>query len=131
MTNYPNVAGQTAEGYKCKRCGASGVKLWRPYQSFDVELLCVDCACKEADPPIDPATVGDDGYRMETRKDKKIPGHPRECTLDWYVPAIPSPPVVGFEDSAAYWGYCAVPQEDIEWWKGIPTRKANNAQVPA
>lgn len=122
----PNVNRQTADYYKCKICGASGIKLWRPYQTFDVELRCVECACKIANPPIDPKTVAEDGYRAESRETKMIPGHDRTCTLDWFVPAIPAPPMVDFPDSPTYWGYTSVPQEDIDWWQSIPTRKVSN-----
>jgi hypothetical protein len=38
----------TPQGYMCGDCGASGLRLYRLYQTFldRQELRCVDCACK-------------------------------------------------------------------------------------
>jgi len=39
--------------YVCKECGATGVKLWRPYNAVEgIPLLCCDCAAKEEEKDI-------------------------------------------------------------------------------
>jgi DNA-directed RNA polymerase subunit RPC12/RpoP len=94
------------EGYVCSKCGVTGIKLWRDYQTFPVELVCFKCS-------------GDD----------------REITQDGYVKSIycgmltdqivgsrvPAVRVKGTND--AYWGYTSVPEEDVNEWKALPNMK--------
>lgn len=98
--------GTTPRRYVCGQCGASGCKLWREYQTFKPRLLCVDCALKDQnkDGPVDA-----DGRR----KCDDLPF----CTytIGWYVPAVPD------EEGLGYWGYCAVPDAGLAWWRGLPT----------
>jgi hypothetical protein len=97
------------EKYVCSECGASRVKLWRPYQSFKVILLCADCACKNQEKDVN---TMDDGGRV----DCEIGG--KTDQIGWYVPAVPS------EESTPgdmiYWGYTAVPGPGVDWWKKLP-----------
>lgn len=101
--------------YKCHGCGAEGVKLWRdyniclPYQTF----LCVECVCKE-DKCItrltDSSLVNDQGrHKGEYGWTDQING---------YVPCATS------ADGKEVWGYCAVPQDRVEWWRALPLRPA-------
>lgn len=83
--------------YICSKCGVSGVKLWRQYQTIAsaIELLCVDCA--EAD-----------------QKKKLNPGCDQ---IGWLVPAVP------VDGEPTYWGYTSVPPEGCKWWYDLPMRK--------
>ncbi len=96
------------EGYRCSKCGAHGVKLWRQYQTFadEIELLCASCAC--ADQGVED-NIGADG------------GHPsdgsRTDSIKWLVPAVPT------EDGDTFWGYTSTPTPGCMWWQRIPTRK--------
>jgi hypothetical protein len=89
--------------YKCT-CGASGVKLWRRYQSFDAELFCVDCAGK---------TTGKDVSAIDSAS---------LLTSDQIgnlVPAVPSP--------SGFWGYnsTSMPAEAVAWWQNMPLRASS------
>lgn len=92
--------------YYCQRCGATSVKLWRPYQSFNIRLLCAHCASEDQKQDI--TEMDDNGtipvYEGRTRTDQ----------IGWYIPAIPS------EENDSYWGYTAVPVLAIEWWRRLP-----------
>ena len=89
--------GVMPDSYKCKVCGKTGVKLWRPYQSFCVKLQCVDCAEKAEKKKLD-LKNGDQ--------------------IGWLIPAVPC---VGEPDT--YWGYTSVPPDGVQWWKDLPLRK--------
>ena len=82
--------------YVCSDCGASGVKLWRLYQTFmnANRFTCRACTVRR---------TGTDMF-------------PLDCdSYGWYVPAVP----VG-DGTDACWGYSSVPQDRVEWWKGLP-----------
>ena len=98
--------------YVCSKCGAWDCKLWRQYQSFTIHLLCVDCAGK--DQGVDVSDVDD---KVAIQDTTFIKYHQRTRTIKWLVPAVP----VKGEDS--YWGYTSVPNEDLDWWYGLPTRQ--------
>lgn len=89
--------------YVCQACGASGVKLWRYYQTFleNQRLLCRRCA--EAD------------QANELEGDQ----------IGWMVPAVPT------EDGTTFWGYTSVPKDRVEWWKALPLRiRETAAEMP-
>lgn len=81
--------------YQCEDCGAAGVKLWRPYNSFRVHLRCRGCAKRDAG---------------------KV-GRPDSDQIGWNVPAVP---VAGQE--GAYWSYTSVPDDAVTWWEGLPPK---------
>lgn len=87
--------------YKCEDCGARGVRLWRPYMSFDVHLRCRRCAIADQEPDFDPSADSDE--------------------IGWLVPAVPEA-----EGSDVYWGYTSVPQDRAEWWKALPVAVATS-----
>ena len=92
--------------YKCSVCDKENVKLWRQYMTVCatyVELLCADCAMKDQDKD---GVVGEDG-RRETEYGAKTD------QIGWLVPAVPT------DENDTYWGYCAVPQDRVEWWRGL------------
>jgi hypothetical protein len=82
--------------YVCKKCGATGVKLWREYQTFanHTKLLCGACTSQDQGRPLD-LSDGD------------------QC--GWMVPAVPT-----LEPEAPWWGYTSVPAEGVAWWKALP-----------
>lgn len=89
------------EKYKCSKCGAAGVRLWRQYQTFadHIDLLCL--ACGEAD------------------QKRKI--DPRETSIGWLVLAVPTA-----DGSDTYWGYTSVPDDGLDWWKALPIAITEN-----
>lgn len=95
--------------YTCTRCKASDCKLWRRYQSFDITLLCAPCAAKDQNKSIE-------GIDADGRRPYKRTG--RTDSIGWFVPAIP----VDIEDPGkGFWGYTSVPDQLVEWWRGLPT----------
>jgi hypothetical protein len=95
------------EDYCCSNCGASGVKLWRQYQTFldHIKLFCAACACesqgKENLVDSDGMRPSDLGNGMKTDQ------------IGWLVPAVPT------EDGENYWGYTSVPKAGVKWWKSL------------
>lgn len=79
------------EGYVCEKCGDSGVRLWRRYQTFleGQDLLCFDC------------TVAEQGKDSMTEN---------MSAIGWRVAAIPT------KDGVSFWGYLSVPADGCEWW---------------
>lgn len=95
------------DGYKCSVCGAAGIKLWRQYQTLacDVELMCVDCAHKDQKKNIEDFDLS------------------KGDQIGWMVPAVPV--------NDTFWGYCSVPQEGVDWWKSLPTKKVSEKEAIA
>lgn len=93
----------TPPEYKCSQCGATGIKMWRQYQTFadNIDLLCADDAMKAEKKK---GTVGDDG--------KWDDGYGRTDQIGGCVPAVPT------EE-----GYTSVPFKGVQWWKKLPLRK--------
>lgn len=94
----------TPPNYKCGKCGATGVKLWRGFNSFHVDLLCAKCASKH--PTIDISNLDRDGMRIENGE--------RTDQIGFYVPAVPC------ESGETYWDYTSVPYEGVMWWQRLP-----------
>jgi Zn ribbon nucleic-acid-binding protein len=122
VTHYPAMALETIEpfrydgkktpaGYKCTKCGATDLKLWRYYNAFvsHQELFCVDCGLAR-DYQGGPKTteVAEDGthdfYGM------------RSTELNGLIPAVPT------EDGETFWGFSSVPGDGVAWWKTLPLR---------
>jgi hypothetical protein len=76
----------------CTGCGATGVRIWRPYQCWPDKLLCFACACR--DQKRDPASVTGD-------------------QIGWLAPAVP-------DGEGSWWGYSSVPQDKVEEWLALP-----------
>ncbi|OHA80755.1 MAG: hypothetical protein A2675_01240 [Candidatus Yonathbacteria bacterium RIFCSPHIGHO2_01_FULL_51_10] len=140
------LEGKVPEYYVCGECGASGVKLWREYQTFldHQSLRCLICACREQDkvrtPTEDGCSLYTDKvhhwYRTATTRpgwwngyDPKDGPPPdaietrteRDKTdqIGWRVPAVPT------EEGNTYWGYTSVPTSGINWWCKLPTLSVN------
>lgn len=103
------ASGTVPKGYACKRCSAKGCKLWRPYESWNVVLLCAPCAASDQDKDI--STIDADGRWGD---DRPYPG--RSWAIGWFVPAVPVE-----EDEISYWGYTSIPQVGIDWWRALST----------
>lgn len=96
------------DGYKCQVCGASGVKLWRIYQSTAPDLLCAKCAAQDQGQDIstmDEHGALDNGYGGATDQ------------IGWFIPAVPTP------EGNGYWGYTSVPERAGAWWERLPNEK--------
>lgn len=93
--------------YKCDKCGAIGVKLWREYETpADVtSLYCARCAGKDQErdvSSISPEGMINTSYGSSTDQ------------IGWLIPAIP------VEGRDTYWGYTSVPDEGVSWWRSLP-----------
>lgn len=92
--------------YKCSKCGKVGTKMWRQYNSFHIELLCVDDAMDNQGVFY---VFDKDGYYNDPQFGK--------CDqIKWLIPAVPD------EECKAYWGYTSVPQAGVDWWRRLPLR---------
>lgn len=101
---------------ECEICGASGCKLWRRYQDFDVGLKCARCVGRSQS--VDTSVLDERG----TLPLGSGPG--RTDAIGWYVPAIP-------DDEGNWWGYSSVPEDRMVWWRGLPTFPAfSSAEDP-
>jgi hypothetical protein len=87
--------------YACSGCGATGVKLWREYQTSAVELRCLNCA--------------------EAQEGKKLKAHSDQ--IGGLVPAVPTelPDKKGrVPKGETFWGYSSVPDWGLKWWLELP-----------
>ncbi len=98
------------QDYKCSNCGASNCKLWRPYQTFNVQLLCAICAAASQKENI--ADIDNDGMRTGE--------YGKTDQIGWYIPAVPT------EEVGGYWGYTSVPGPAVQWWKELPSLPDKN-----
>jgi len=89
--------------YKCGSCGATGVKLWREYQTVSPALRCCNCAAKEQGKDIH--DIDANGMRLG-----------KTDQIGWYVPAVPD------QEGVGYWGYTSVPDAGVRWWKRLQTK---------
>ena len=82
--------------YKCGRCGADGVKLWRKSATsepvLEQPLLCGDC------------TVAEQGHALNFAESDQCYGR---------CPAVP-------DLRGGWWGYTSVPAEGCAWWDALP-----------
>ena len=108
--------------YECHECGAKGVKLWRPYNSFSVDLTCVGCS-EEAQGKVWE-------LRPEVTEYHRGRRNPSD-QIGWLVPAVPDDDFLpghrsreGWECSDAFWGYTSVPQHGCDWWRALPLEVA-------
>jgi hypothetical protein len=135
------LEGKVPKDYVCGECGASGVKLWRDYNTFleHQSLRCLPCACHEQGKVRTPTEDGRSlytdkvhhWYRTATTKPGWWSGYDpkdgppadaietrteREKTdqIGWRVPAVPT------EEGDTYWGYTSVPDPGVEWWQNLP-----------
>ena len=101
----------TSIPYLCSECGASGVKLWRQYNTFldHQRLLCaVDAA---EDQHVNADLIDNEGRYMSPEV------HRRTDSIGWLVPAVPT------DDGETFWGYSSIPESGVSWWRGLPNRK--------
>ncbi len=118
--------------YRCGGCGASGVKLWREYQTFleNQSLRCAACACVEQTRDGKKYSVeqtASGGVRVTTSYDEMLQPalfkvfSGRDAGGDqigWRIPAVPT------EDGSTFWGYSSVPDGGVAWWKRLPLQVA-------
>lgn len=111
------ASGKAPHDYRCRDCGAHGVKLWRIASTFCIELRCADCARAYSD--TDHGKVDAEGYCLSYRKDRRG-GYSAERS-DQIGPCVPAVPD---EEGQGYWGYTSVPEAGVRWWRALPTRPA-------
>ena len=94
--------------YRCEKCGAEGVRLFRRYSFFTdhTPLFCGPCACKEQRRVESDYMARDQIYGMvaavPVNTARVDAGKPTECT---------------------FWGYTSVPEKSVRWWLSLPWRK--------
>ena len=95
--------------YKCGKCGAFGVKLWRDMTFFasSVDLRCASC--------LDQGEVDAQGYFNGKY------GKTDQCDTDELGSMLPAVPT---EDEESYWGYSSVPQAGVLWWRNLPNQRS-------
>ena len=112
MSEITYAAFVATAAYSCGKCGATGCKLWRQYQTFldHQSLFCATCALRDqqSDGPVDA-----NGLR-EWRPDPDVAPSLTD-TIGCLVPAIPT------WDGLTFWGYTSVPKEAVAWWRALPT----------
>lgn len=96
--------------YVCDSCGASGVKLWREYQTFadQTDLLCARCAGKAEGKDV--SSIDADG-----RRESDVVEGTRTDQIGWMVPAITT------VEGDTFWGYTSVPPDRVSWWTALPS----------
>lgn len=100
--------------YKCHKCGCRGLRLWRnDGYTDDYELECADCLTVKQKIK-DKAKAGKLGITMTLDPDGVFT-YADGDQLGGKFPATPTP------DGASFWGYTSAPNEDIAWWKALPT----------
>jgi len=101
----------TPSNYVCHKCGASGVKLWREYQTFlnHQSLCCVICSGIEQKKDINSINKGGCTLQEYGKTDQ----------LGWRIPAVPT------TKNNTYWGYTSVPEDGVQWWKRLPAFPSN------
>ena len=136
-------------GYQCSKCGVSGVKLWRAYQTFlDGQcLFCLGCACENQNQTREPTEDGKSLYTDKVfhwyRTAEDEPGwwrgydpekgppadsietkteRERYDQIGWLVPAVPT------EEGDTFWGYTSVPEPGCQWWYRLPAMPAPPTQ---
>jgi len=140
------LGGTTPANYVCGECGASGVKLWRDYQTFleHQSLRCLKCACSEQEKVRTPTEDGRSLYAEEEYMYRTAGMEPchwkyynpedgippdavetrtyrsRTDQIGWRVPAVPT------EENDTFWGYSTVPQPGCDWWSNLPTMPKEN-----
>ena len=109
--NYPidYSKRETPPSYKCGKCGVSGCKLWRLYNTFlDYQkLLCAECAANDQKKDI--SDIDELGMYTSDLSDMRID------QIGYYIPAVPT------EKNNNYWGYTSIPEAGCEWWYNLPT----------
>ena len=97
MTKF-SYDGAPPPEYVCGECKASGVRLYRDYNTFAdaTRLLCTACAEQAGSTPR-----------------KVDPECPDQC--GWMVAAVPT------EDGSSFWGFSSVPWRGVYWWRSLPT----------
>jgi hypothetical protein len=100
---------KTPDRYVCDKCGASGVKLWREYQTIASlsDLLCANCTLERG--KMKAGAFDAEGYREDETYGYKTD------QAGWMCPAVPC------VEGDTYWGYTSVPPEGVAWWRGLPT----------
>lgn len=102
------------ENYRCSRCAAHGVKLWRQYNRSVpyLELLCCRCA-----DPKRAADMSIDGRSPENDDPPKRRSDQLDDIVGKTGPLVPAVPTV---ECDTYWGYSAVPVAGCAWWRALP-----------
>jgi hypothetical protein len=80
--------------YKCGGCGATGVRLWRRWNTFVSHQSLTCKLCSELD-----------------QSAAMMRGHDQ---IGSRIPAVPT------EENDTFWGYSSVPDDAVQWWLGMP-----------
>jgi hypothetical protein len=100
--------------YTCRGCGAHGVKLWREYNTFANRTTLECCVCAGKSQKKDISKISAEGRIPD-------PDFPSVLSdqIGWMVPAVPT------EEGNGFWGYTAVPEDGVNWWRALPNTQSN------
>ena len=84
--------------YTCGGCGATGVRLWRRWNTFVSHQSLTCMTCSELDQS---ATMMEGHDQIGSR-----------------IPAVPT------EENDTFWGYSSVPDDAVQWWLGMPEKRS-------
>jgi hypothetical protein len=112
--------------YNCSGCGATGIKLWRDYNTCAnaIELKCAECAT--------PNQVTYEAKTYTTENNREFLGafdadgvftFRSGDQLGGLVPAVPT------VEGDTFWGYSSVPDDQVEWWLALPTYRDDTREV--
>lgn len=101
------------DNYKCSRCAAHGVKLWRQYYTMTSHLTLLCCRCADPERATrmlpDGSSLSSGKYALVSDQIDDVVGKTGSL-----VPAVPT------VDCLTYWGYTAVPVAGCAWWCALP-----------
>ena len=96
----------TPDWYRCAKCEATGVRLWRGYMPFHgAAITCAACTAKDMDADITLLTSESDPVHKDAYDDK----------IRHHVPAIP-------RDDETWCAYDNTAEEAYNWWRRLPLR---------
>lgn len=100
------------EWYKCEKCNRNYIKLWR--DSYSTEgLECSDCLLKTCHHY---RLVSSGKFRFNHSVEKLEQGE--GFVSDQIGGKVPATPY-GLKKEDGFWGYSAVPEDMVEWWKSL------------
>lgn len=87
--------------YRCKSCGAFGVRLWRDSHVMldQVDLFCAVCA------------EANQAFKIKEYKERGMGNDPMDCAIGNLLPARPTP------EGDNLWGHSS---GDTAWWYKLP-----------
>lgn len=109
--------------YICSNCGVKNCKLWRQYNSTQIQLKCAKCSGEDI------STLDQDGTVESSIFKRGAPVTLNTGKIGYFGEDVPMPrtdqlgslvPAILTADGDAFWGYTSVPSFEIACWKKLP-----------